>query len=174
MFIAHLPAGYICTKKLQKVSKTKKYLWIGLFASILPDLDIFYFYFIDLRKHLHHSYWIHRPFYWLLIACIVFITLFLLKRKGLCKASIIFFANIFLHLFLDTVVGQVEWLYPFSDKSHYLFYVPSVYNFWVYNFIFHWTFLFEIGIIMGSIYLLLKEKIGLKQKCKLAPSCPSP
>ncbi len=173
MLIAHLPAGYICTKKLQKVCKTKKYLWIGLFASILPDLDIFYFYFIDLRQHLHHSYWIHRPFYWLLIMCTVFVALFLFKQKELHKLSIIFFANIFLHLFLDTVVGQIEWLYPFSEQSYYLFYVPSVYNFWVYNFIFHWTFLFEIGLIICFFYLLFKEKIPLGKKYKMDPSYPS-
>ncbi len=158
MFIGHLPAGYILTKKLQKKFKIQKYLFLGLLASILPDIDLLYFYFIDKRKHLHHGYWIHVPFYWLIISIITILIFWLFKKRNYIFASIIFFANIFLHLFLDTIVGKIDWLYPFSEKPIYFFEVPNVYNFWIYNFVFHWTFLFEIAVIIWAIIIFVKTK----------------
>ena len=158
MFVGHLPAGYVLTKTVQKNIKTTKDLLIGLIASVLPDIDVLYFYLIDNRRNLHHSYWIHTPFYWLIIATTTFSILWLLKKKNYMIAALIFFSNIFLHLFLDTIVGKIEWLFPFTDKAHYLFDVPPVFNFWVYNFIFHWTFLFEIGVIIWATGIFIKNK----------------
>lgn len=158
MFIGHLPAGYVLTKMVQKNSKTTKYLLVGLVASVLPDIDILYFYLIDNRQNLHHSYWIHIPFYWLIIGAVTFSAIWLLKKKEYSVAAFIFFANIFLHLILDTIVGKVEWLYPLTDTAYFLFDVPAIYDFWVYNFIFHWTFLFEIGVIGWAMYILIKER----------------
>jgi len=158
MFIGHLPAGYVLTKTMQKKIKTTKYLLIGLIASFLPDIDILYFYLIDNRQNLHHGYWIHIPFYWLIIGVITFITISLLKKKDYLIAGAIFFANIFLHLILDTIVGKVEWLYPFTDKAYFLFDVPSIYGFWVYNFIFHWTFLPEIIMMIWAICIYIQYK----------------
>ena len=158
MFIGHLPAGYVLTKSVQKNIKTTKYLWVGLVASVLPDIDILYFYLIDNRQNLHHSYWIHIPFHWLLIGAFTFGVIWLLKKKDYYIAAVIFFANIFLHLLLDTIVGKVEWFYPLTDRAYFFFDVPAVYNFWVYNFIFHWTFLFEISVICLAGYILIKER----------------
>lgn len=158
MFISHLPAGYILTKALQKKFKTNRFLLIGLVSSVLPDMDLFYFYFVDSRQNLHHSYWIHIPFYWLMIAAATFLILWLLKKKEYLAAAAIFFSNIFLHFVLDTIVGKIEWLFPFTDKAYYLFDVPAMYNFWVYNFIFHWTFLFELGILIWAGYIFYKNR----------------
>ena len=47
MFVGHLPAGYVLTKTVQKNIKTTKYLLIGLIASVLPDIDVLYFYLIE-------------------------------------------------------------------------------------------------------------------------------
>jgi len=151
MFLAHLPAGYLLTKKLQVVLKEKRFLLLGLIASVLPDIDIVYFYFWDNHQTLHHSYWTHIPFYWIILALISIVTTSLFKQKQYLTAAIIFFANIFLHLVLDTVVGRIEWLFPLSKASYYLFTVPVKYNFWAYNFIFHWSFLLEIGILSWAI-----------------------
>ncbi len=158
MFITHLPAGYVLTKTVQKNIKTTKYLLIGLIASVLPDIDIIYFYLIDNRQNSHHSYWIHIPFYWLIIAAITFTILWFLKKKDYTIAALIFFSNIFLHLIMDTIVGKIEWLFPFTDKAYYIFDVPAVYDFWVYNFIFHWTFLFEIGVMIWTICIFTKSR----------------
>jgi inner membrane protein len=136
---------------------TDRYLLLGLVASILPDVDILYFYLVDHRQTLHHSYWIHIPFYWLMPAAAIFLALWLFKKKDYLMAALIFFGNILLHLVLDTIVGKIEWLYPFADKAYYLFDVPAVHDFWLYNFIFHWTFLFEIGVTVWAIILFIRQ-----------------
>jgi len=160
MFIGHLPAGYVLTKYLQKYFKTSNFLLIGLFGSIVPDIDILYFYLIDHRQNLHHGYWIHIPFYWLIIAAITLAVLWLLKKNRALIAAVIFFSNIFLHLFLDTIVGKIEWLFPFTNKAYYMFDVPAVRSFWVCNFVFHWTFLLEIGAVIWAIFVFIDSKKG--------------
>lgn len=158
MFIGHLPAGYVLTKKIQKRTQVDRFLSVGLLASILPDFDLIYFYGFDGHQNLHHSYWIHIPFYWLIIALVTFLMLIPVKKKEYYVLALIFFANVFLHLFLDTIVGKIEWLYPFSEHSYFFFEVPARYSFWVWNFVFHWTFLFEIAVIIWAAFLFLKER----------------
>ena len=83
MFIGHLPAGYLITKGLLRrsggngsVAQTGPLLLaLGLSASLLPDLDMFYFYLIDHGQHLHHGYWTHLPIFWLVV-CIGLFALF--------------------------------------------------------------------------------------------------
>ncbi|MFC1599408.1 metal-dependent hydrolase [Patescibacteria group bacterium] len=159
MFLAHLPAGYILTKKLAKhpkaAQKAATLLGLGLFASIVPDLDLAWWFLIDKGQHFHHSYWIHIPFYWLIIGLIALAVIKIAKRNELVLPLVVFMAGIFLHLILDTFVGGIKWLYPISDISIIIAHVPAVYDYWVYNFIFHWTFLLEIAIFAwaGIIWL---------------------
>ncbi len=158
MFIAHLPAGYILTKTLQKKFDTSKYLFLGLLGSVIIDFDILYFYLIDNRQNLHHGYWIHIPYYWMIMAVVTILLFWMLKKKDYVIASIIFFSNIFLHLVLDTIVGKIAWFYPLTDKGYYLVDVPAVYDFWVWNFVFHWTFLLEIGIAVWAVILFMRSE----------------
>ncbi len=49
MFFGHLPAGYLCTtwllKKREVAPRDRNILlFLGLFGSVAPDLDMFYFY----------------------------------------------------------------------------------------------------------------------------------
>jgi inner membrane protein len=122
------------------------------------DIDIIYFYLIDNRQNLHHGYWIHVPFYWMIIAIVTILLFWMMKKRKYIIASIIFFGNVFLHLFLDTLVGKIEWLYPLSNKGYYLFDVPAVYDFWVWNFVFHWTFFIEVGIVVWAGYVFYKNR----------------
>jgi inner membrane protein len=158
MFIGHLPAGYILTKNLQKRMRIQKYLWIGLVGSVFSDIDLFYFYLIDGRQTAHHQYWTHIPFYWILITGIAVTLFYSLKKIDYAKAALIFCANVFLHLFLDTIVGGIYWLYPFSVASFKFFDVPNRYDFWVFNFIFHWSFLFEILVIVWALIVMMKSR----------------
>lgn len=57
MFVAHLPAGYI----LSKFWKNKTAQYFLLIGSILPDLDLLYFYTIGQRAVVHHAYPTHSP-----------------------------------------------------------------------------------------------------------------
>jgi len=165
MFIAHLPAGYLLTRFLQRKLKTPKYLWVGLLASVLPDFDLLYFYLVDHRQTLHHEYWIHLPVHWLSISLLAVVLLLFTKNRKYFLISTIFLGNIFLHLLLDTFVAGILWLYPFSRASFHLATVPARYPFWVENFAFHWTFMVEIIIIIWALVEFWKsqmEKAGEK------------
>lgn len=158
MFIAHIPAGYLLTRWIQQRFHTAKYLWLGLFASVFPDLDLLYFYLLDNRQTLHHHYWTHLPLFWLSLWLVFTIVAIAFKRRTILILSTIFFANIILHFVLDTFVGGINWLYPFVDKDVFLFVVPATRDFWVWSFVFHWTFLAEIVIILWAFIVFLNDR----------------
>lgn len=159
MFIAHLPAGYLLTKRIQQKIHETKYLWIGLSASVLPDIDMLYFYFVDNRQKLHHEYWTHLPMFWLLLWAMIAIGNLYFKSRTVTVVSLIFFSNIFLHLVLDTLVGGISWLYPWSSQSFSLVTVPATHAFWVLSFMMHWSFLVELAIIVWVIVTFLISKM---------------
>lgn len=167
MFIAHAPAGYLMTHMLAKVraqpSKTQTYLF-GIFVSICPDLDLIYFYGVDGRQTHHHHYIPHLPIVWagiyvILLACLTINPLHFSAKK---KASCIFYAHLMfccmmLHMFLDTLVGGIAWLYPWSKNLIRLIEVSRRYDMWVLNFIVHWTFLAELCIIAAALWVWIKS-----------------
>ena len=79
----------------------------------------------------------------------------LVKGKHFPPAAVIFFPNVFIHLGLDTIVGKVRWLAPFFSRDFVLFEVPARYNWWVWNFVFNWTILFEITIVSAAVVMFL-------------------
>lgn len=166
MFIAHLPAGYLVTKGLEKAlpfdglqTVSRKWLMVaGLLGSMLPDFDMVYFHLIDHRQHLHHGYWTHIPFFWVCVFLLWGALALIGKRVSLGLYGIVVSANVFVHLLLDTIVGKVRWLYPFSGRDIVFFHVPSVHDWYVWNFVLHWTFLFEVALVIGASYLLIRSR----------------
>jgi inner membrane protein len=161
MFIAHLPAGYLGACHLTRRSAVEKRRLVFapfLVGSIFPDLDMLYFYLVDKGRHLHHDYWTHLPAFWL--ACLAgSLTLALLLRsRGLASMSASFVAGVFLHLVLDTPFAGIQWLYPLSDHSFYLVTVPATRSWWVWSFVFHWTFLFEIVICVAAAVVFIMRR----------------
>ncbi len=161
MFIAHLPAGYrfttlLLSRMVQPIDSRvyRRYLWIGVVASLMPDLDLIYFYLIDHRRHVHHSYITHIPIYWLVSALLVWSCGAMLRRLWVMRSTIIVISNAMLHLLLDSVASRICWLYPISDAGLGLIRVPSRYSWWVWNYILHWTFGLEVMIVVAAICLL--------------------
>ncbi|HCC83227.1 TPA: metal-dependent hydrolase [Candidatus Uhrbacteria bacterium] len=165
MFIAHLPAGYLLTTWLQKKFNSTKFLWLGLLASVFPDVDLIYFYLIDHRQTLHHHYFTHLPLVWLALWLLIALPCIIFKKRTALAITTIIFANIILHFVLDSFVGGIAWLYPFSDYNLFLATVPATHNFWVWSFIFHWTFLVELTIVVWAIMLLFRN-ISRKNSAK--------
>ena len=159
MFIGHLPAGYVLTRALWvallrvPMPKWRPFLLAGLVSSILPDMDLLYFYLIDNRQHPHHSYWTHLPFYGVIVGILMLLFIVISKRKQWLPYVIVVGANIFLHLCLDTIVGKVRWLYPISNRDFYFFSVPRIHSWYVWDFVLHWTFLLEFIPIIAAIYV---------------------
>ncbi len=155
MFIAHLPAGYLLSKCFNKKAAGKLLSWkaivsLGLAGSIFPDLDLFYFYFIDERQHQHHSYWTHIPYFWALIYLSALVLSRIINSKKIACIATVLFSGIMLHLILDTIAGGIRWFYPTNSQYVILVEVLPQYRWWVLNFILHWTFVLEITITLAA------------------------
>jgi LexA-binding, inner membrane-associated putative hydrolase len=162
MFIGHLPAGYLCTTWLLKYrevpsSQHNALLVLGLLGSIAPDLDMFYFYLVDHRQHWHHTYFTHWPSFWLSVIASSLIVGWRMRNRMLAYGGAILGINGLLHLVLDTHVGRIRWLEPFSKQWVYFFDVPAQYHPKILNFVFHWTFVFEVTLVISAIYVLIKN-----------------
>ena len=158
MLSAHLAAGYLLTKTLQHQFHTSRYLWIGLVASIVPDLDLIYFYFLTNEPQHHHEYLFHLPLFWLTLACYSYgLALLCRCQRTSFYAITIFYANIALHLLLDSYASYIKWLYPFFYTKFQLFTVPATFDSWIWNMVLHWSFVAEICIIMLTIIVLRKQ-----------------
>lgn len=159
MFIAHLPAGFLLARRLvprlaRDSRRMRMLIAVCLVASVLPDIDILYFYLVDARQSLHHDYWTHIPAFWLL-ATFTAVALFRIARAPVpWPAVATLLAGVFLHLVLDTIAGGIAWLYPYYAGRIGLIDVPARFDWWVWNFVLHWSFAFEIAILAWAAHEL--------------------
>lgn len=155
MILAHLPAGYLIGRAFGA-----KRGWVkaaALAGSVLPDFDLFWFYFVDDRAFHHHRYWVHVPGFWL--ACgIVVLPLIRMFRPGWLAPAAVFLVSILVHLILDSVGGGIMWLWPFSNHLFSLTTVPATQSHWILSFILHWSFLSEVVIIATALWLFWRAE----------------
>ena len=171
MFIGHIPAGFLWTRLLRKSSKTvansgttTRVLLIGMFSGIIPDLDLLYFYLIDHRMTAHHNYWTHVPLIWMVIFSAWLVAAYLSRKPVFIGVGLVMGSNILMHMVLDTVAGGIRWFYPFSETDFVMANVPAVHGWWVWNFVLHWTFLFEIVLAVAAMYVWLGGGIRFKNR----------
>lgn len=158
MIIGHIPAGYITSRLLFPHLHTwgvglRAFLWAGMLGALTPDLDMLYFHLVDQRQHHHHTYWSHYPAVWGSLL-LMSITWALARRNSSGAAlALIFSLNGFVHLLLDTIVGDIWWLAPFVDQPFSLFTVPALYQPWWLSFILHWTFALELTVVAAAVLM---------------------
>ncbi|PST22026.1 metal-dependent hydrolase [Mesorhizobium plurifarium] len=155
MFIAHLPAGYLLTHGIARKHDTirRRALTVGLIFSVLPDLDLLYFYFADGRRTPHHDYLTHSPIFWLGVAALTAATLILAGRRRYIFFVWVALANVMMHLFLDSIAADIRWFHPFAETRFNLVEVPARFEPWYLNFILHWTFAAEIAICAAALWV---------------------
>ncbi len=169
MIVGHLPAGYILSTALEaRLARgyVSRNAWIiaGMLGAIFPDLDLFCFYLFDGRAHHHHTYFTHYPVVWL--GLVAFSSLLSYSRntpqvRGYALLLFIFSLNGLLHMVLDTVVGDIWWLAPWIDEPYALFHVrPLHLGHWILSFIFHWSFLAELGVVAWATWLFARDQRG--------------
>ena len=148
MITAHLPAGYLLSRGLKPAPYVVTACLVG---SIFPDLDLFWYEFIDHHAVHHHRYWVHVPLFW---AMVLVVALPIVNRFApqLFRATIAFVCAIFLHIMLDSIAGGIMWSWPFDDTMTYLFKVPRREGFWLWSFILHPIFLLEIAIWIAAAF----------------------
>jgi LexA-binding, inner membrane-associated putative hydrolase len=176
MIIGHLPAGYIISSLLfpraQWALQTTRRVFIaaGMAGALAPDLDMLYFHLVDQRQHHHHTYFTHYPSFW--AALLLPSVLWLLATKGAGKAALasIFSLNGFIHLVLDTIVGDIWWLAPLPGPPYSFATVPALYQPWWLNFLLHWSFLLELALVAGGAALWLRNRKALRTSATPRPA----
>ena len=163
MFIGHLPAGYLATSLALKssvfpVEHRRLFMIAGLASSVVPDIDVLYFYLVDRQQHHHHSYWTHVPLFWICILALVALVSWKSYSSFIFLSTIVCGLNVFVHLILDSIAGSVQWLRPFSEAGFSMVEVPARYRPWVLNFIFHWTFLLEIVVVGLALVVYIRRR----------------
>jgi inner membrane protein len=159
MLIAHAPAGFITAKLLFPRFRRHSLPLIpfcvaGVLGGIAPDFDLLYYYLIDHRAHHHHGYFTHYPLFWGVLLVAAAIWAWRAESKRIAALAFIFTLNGFGHLLLDSVVGGIRWLAPFSAKSYALARVHGpLHPVWL-NFVLHWSFLLELAIVAWALWLL--------------------
>lgn len=151
MLIAHLPAGYLMARRIAPrlaaaPAGARRLMAVGLAASVLPDIDLMYFYMADGRQTLHHDYWTHIPAFWPAAVLVAAALLWLARMKIPWREFLMFLAGIFLHLALDTPTGGIAWGWPVSLQRILLVEIPARFDWWVWSFVLHWSFLAELVI----------------------------
>lgn len=154
MLTAHLPSGYVLARL---IPSAPGFFAAALVGSVLPDLDMFWFHFVDNASIHHHRYWVHIPLFWAAIAALVLPFLALFYRH-LLPIGGVFFLALFMHLVLDSISGGILWGMPFDNHLYALVEVPATQSHWVLSFMLHWTFLFELAIWAMALLLWRLEK----------------
>lgn len=164
MIMGHLPGGFLLSHALarpmaprQQREETALLLKLGLLASVLPDFDLIYFYLVDKQQHLHHGYWTHIPAFWLVVFGVSWPLFRWFGGVLWGRVVLMMFLNLQLHLVLDSLNGGVRWLYPYSKASLNLIAVPAKYDWWVWNFVFHWSFALELVLAFLAGWVWFKQ-----------------
>lgn len=136
-------------------------------GAIAPDFDMLYFHFIEHGQTHHHRYITHWPVFWLGLIASNFIVCALWMRSALAFLALVFGLGGFLHVVLDSFVGDI-WLFaPFLDKPFALFAVSARFKPWWLSFLLHWSFAVEIIICLWA-YLLYRRR-QVRHPGNLAP-----
>jgi inner membrane protein len=157
MLIAHLPAGYLLARRIAPClaaapGDARRLMAVGMAASVFPDIDLVYFYLIDGRQTLHHDYWTHIPAFWPAAMLAAAGLLWLARVNVPWRAFLTFLAGISLHLVLDTATGGIAWGWPVSLHRFLLVEIPARFDWWVWSFVLHWSFLAELAIVARAAH----------------------
>lgn len=142
MLVAHLPAAYLVRPLVVSALGTdspgwRRALYLG---SVLPDIDMLWFYLIDAQRTHHHHYWTHLPVFWV-VALSPALTARPLRLPALGLA-----VGVLLHLVLDSIAGGIAWRWPLDGSLYRLTEVEPRFEPWWWSFVLHWTFLLELVV----------------------------
>ena len=118
MIIAHLPGGYIIGRLLEKIESSairqKRIMQVALIGSVLPDLDMLYFYWVN-RTSDHHLFVSHIPAYYCALLPLVILGRVFSSFRYVGNLALTLWVSLMLHAVLDTVVSGILWTFPFVE-----------------------------------------------------------
>lgn len=124
MFLpSHIASGYILGNALLRKGNspwtTAPFLLVLLIASILPDVDGIW----SNTVAGHHSI-LHTPIFWIFLFVGMTGLGMISNIRWMKPVSLAIFLGAILHLLTDWITARtvgIKWLYPFSDKSYFIF-----------------------------------------------------
>lgn len=120
-----------------------------MIGSVAPDIDMLWFHLADGGRVHHHEYLTHKPVLWLSV---------LIAGLLLRKPTVVAFGiGAMVHMVLDSFLGAITWLWPLSHASAPLVVVPASYDNWVLSFLFHWSFLVEIALVIAALIVAYRS-----------------
>lgn len=149
MFVAHAPAGYLCARGVFGARGDRAVVVGCVVGALVPDVDLLRFWWEHGQTH-HHRYWTHLPAAWLAIAAVVLSLLRLAQRRR-TRVAAAFFVGVASHLLLDTVCGDIAWLWPLSDRFFHLVTVAPTRSHWILSFVLHPVSLLEIALVAAAV-----------------------
>ncbi len=155
VIIGHAPTGYLLAHVARgsaRISSVKpqRIVFAAVVGSLLPDADMFWFYFVHDRQYLHHSYWTHIPSFWLGVGLLGAAGGLAARRQEFLLLWGVFLGGILSHLVLDSVAGGIRWLAPLSPHEFRMVEVPARHSWWVLNFVLHWSFCLELTLLLAA------------------------
>ena len=129
----HFAAGYLTSSfaissliNLYPQANDPKFLTLALFASIAPDLDEFYAFYVAKgfwfkRKDkavIHRNYLSHAPLLHFFLGAVVFVAGLIAGSRNLQLYAILYAVGTWTHFFFDSFRYGVKWLWPFSQKIY--------------------------------------------------------
>ena len=166
VFIAHLPAGYLVALVVERATSStaaptsapralRRALLVG---AVAPDADLLWWWWVDHGAVHHHRYATHLPAVWL--ASLVLATLWRVSAQTAVLRGALLGLSVgaLVHVLLDTVAGDIAWLWPVDDRFFSLVRVPATGGHWVRSFVTHWTFLLELSLVGVAALLLFARR----------------
>jgi LexA-binding, inner membrane-associated putative hydrolase len=159
MLVAHIPAGYLIAKLIQKTGHfvAKGTFVATLIGAVIPDIDMIWFWIVDNRQHHHHGYFSHWPSFWLIVFLVGLAISFLISKQTWIVAIIMFFVGTMSHMVLDSVAAPIMWLAPLSYQWFELSHVPASAHGATYALLTHWTFGLELAICLCAVAVFYRE-----------------
>lgn len=105
----------------------------AMLGSVVPDLDMVYFHFVDGGRTHHHAYVTHWPLFWAAVGLVALSVAKWRDPRYLAPVGA-FFAAAMIHMILDSVASPIMWLMPFDRRALELVTVPAMYRNWVMSF----------------------------------------
>jgi len=122
-------------------------------GSLLPDVDLLYFYLVDGGHTHHHKYVTHWPIAWGAVLALATLWTMANRRSRTALTLVLVAACALVHLAMDTVAGDIWWLAPFVDRPYVIFHVQPRFSPWWLNFVLHPSFLIELALSAWALAL---------------------
>jgi len=127
MIFAHGPLGFLIASAFHKRARKAPFnltdrqwyavLAAGFIGGIFPDVDLFFYYFVNAETS-HREFITHTPFFYICLFVVAALIAKIAKSPKLFFGSAIFTLGTFSHLITDSVAAKILFLYPWQNTLY--------------------------------------------------------